>query len=237
MLVETFPKTAQYLKEIDIDMYLKSISQSKKYDLFFIEPEKTRKSITTLGCFPLVCDGECLGTLSLYVGYNYNFHSEACNFVEAVARILANAIKSIESYRLKKAPAAQVDAPAAQVDEMLTRIQESSLKEDPIVLVPATSTTVSLAKKMKEMGFIANFNEEKVREHVILKIYLNQKKDEQDSSVESWEERYNLLVSKSQFDNLDIPEKLEEHLQDLEHEDSAIRCKAILSLRDYFGHT
>jgi signal transduction protein with GAF and PtsI domain len=53
------------------------------------------------GSFPVLVKGEPLGTLSLYTGYNYDFHPDSIAFVNSITNYIASYIYSVRLELLK----------------------------------------------------------------------------------------------------------------------------------------
>jgi GAF domain-containing protein len=53
-------------------------------------------SLQAFGCFPILLKGECLGTLSLYTGYYYDFHPDSVEFVQGIIDLIASAIHTFQ---------------------------------------------------------------------------------------------------------------------------------------------
>lgn len=54
-----------------------------------------KQKFKSFGCFPLVTKKEVLGTLSLFIGYNYNFHESCRSFLKTVTSQLASFEESL----------------------------------------------------------------------------------------------------------------------------------------------
>jgi len=55
--------------------------------------------LDSYGCFPLIVKGEVIGTLSLYTGYDYEFHPDAIIFIQHVADSIASFVYRVKSDR------------------------------------------------------------------------------------------------------------------------------------------
>jgi GAF domain-containing protein len=71
---------------------------------FFVNEEWVRKNqFKSYGCFPLIAGDKLVGTLSLYVAYNYDFHPSCIDFLERLTTLLASFILRVnESQKIDR---------------------------------------------------------------------------------------------------------------------------------------
>ena len=94
----------------------------------------------SFGCFPLIFQGKVLGTISLYTGYEYDFHSSCQTFLDKVTSVVAafmqrvNESKTVDKvYSVLKELAGQpvdlatveirIDPPDSKIREQLGKWQ------------------------------------------------------------------------------------------------------------------
>lgn len=93
----------------------------------------------SFGCFPLIYQEEVVGTLSLYTGYQYEFHPGVKEFLGRVASLIAAFIgKIIES---------------AVVRDVVTQLDESEQSSDPLVVAKARTDLNDTFIRSDDSGF------------------------------------------------------------------------------------
>ncbi len=68
---------------------------SKQIDNFKNKKWVERYQFQSFACFPLISQGEVLGTLSVYTGYEYDFHPSTQKFLEKVASLIAAFVQGL----------------------------------------------------------------------------------------------------------------------------------------------
>ena len=61
-----------------------------------------RNKFKSFGCFPLISKDEVVGTLSLYIGYNYEFYADSIDFLQGIADLIAAFIMQLKLETQKK---------------------------------------------------------------------------------------------------------------------------------------
>ncbi|NEP14491.1 MAG: GAF domain-containing protein [Symploca sp. SIO2C1] len=79
---------------------------SEQIDNFKNKKWVERYKFASFACFPLISQGEVLGTLSVYTGYKYDFHPSTQKFLEKVASLIAAFVQGLNIQGLNESPRA-----------------------------------------------------------------------------------------------------------------------------------
>ena len=83
-------------------LILQKIHQPKQVKKFRNYKWIIDNKFESFGCFPLIAKEQIVGTLSLYTGYNYDFHPESIEFVQSVADLIASFVHGMQQEKIKQ---------------------------------------------------------------------------------------------------------------------------------------
>ncbi|MBW4695342.1 MAG: GAF domain-containing protein [Lyngbya sp. HA4199-MV5] len=71
-------------------LILQNIQKEEQIQQFKNRAWIKENNFQAFGCFPLMVEGEVVGTLSLYTGYDYEFYSDSVSFLQSVTGLIAS---------------------------------------------------------------------------------------------------------------------------------------------------